>query len=261
MNIIICIKAVPEFSEVKFDEEKGTMIREGISFMINPFDLYALEEGLRLRDSQGGKVTVISMGPLSVKEILREGIAMGADSAVLLSDQAFAGSDTWATSFTLSQTIKKIGQVDLVLCGKQAIDGDTAQVGPGVAQNLNIPYVTFVRKIEELKDGKIKVERLMENGYEVIEMALPCLLTVVKEINEPRLPTLRGKLRAKKAEIEVWGLESLAGDNKCYGQNGSPTQVIRIFKPEIRQSGEMFTGTVEEQVKALRQRLKEREII
>lgn len=237
------------------------MIREGLSFMINPFDLYALEEGLRLRDSQGGRITAISMGPLSVKEILREAIAMGADSAILMSDQAFAGSDTWATSFTLSQAIKKIGQVDLVLCGKQAIDGDTAQVGPGVAQNLNIPYVTFVRRIEELKAGNIKVERLMENGYEVIEMALPCLLTVVKEINEPRLPTLKGKLRAKKAEIEVWGLESLGGDNKCYGQKGSPTQVIRIFKPEVRRSGEIFTGTVEEQVKALRQRLKEREII
>lgn len=261
MNIIICIKAVPEFSEVKFDEEKGTMIREGISFMINPFDLYALEEGLRLRDSHEGKVTVISMGPLSVKEILREAIAMGADSALLLSDQAFAGSDTWATSFTLSQAIKKIEEVDLVLCGKQAIDGDTAQVGPGVAQNLNIPYVTFVRKIEELKDGKIKVERLMENGYEVIETVLPCLLTVVKEINEPRLPTLKGKLRAKKAEIEVWGLESLGGDSKSYGQQSSPTQVIRIFKPEVRRSGEIFTGTVEEQVKALTQRLKEREII
>jgi len=266
VHIVVAIKAVPETGEVKFDEKKGTMIREGIGLVINPYDLHALEQGIRLREACGGYVTAISMGPPSVKEVLKEAIAVGADSAILLSDPGFAGSDTLATSFTLSRAIKKIPDVDLVLCGKQAIDGDTAQVGPETAQNLDIPYVTYVRKIEEIQDGKIKVERLMENGYQVIEMSLPGLLTVVKEINEPRFPTLRGKIKARKSEIETWGIATLESvpctlRGTGYGQRGSPTQVIRIFTPEARSSGEILTGTAEEQVKVLTTRLREKEII
>jgi len=271
MHIVVAVKAVPETGEVKWDEKKGTMLREGIGLVINPYDLHALEQGIRLREVYGGKVTALSMGPLSVKEVLRETIAVGADSAILLSDPGFAGSDTLATSFTLSRAIKKIPEVDLILCGKQAVDGDTAQVGPEIAENLDIPYVTYVRKIEEIQDGKIKVERLMENGYQIIEIPMPGLLTVVKEINEPRFPTLKGKIKAKNTEIETWNITSLESvpmhsygatqRGTGYGQKGSPTQVIRIFTPEARSSGEIFTGTPEDQVKALATQLKKKEII
>ena len=261
MHIVVAIKAVPETGDVKWDEKKGTMIRAGLGLVINPYDLHALEQGIRLRETYGGKVTAISMGPSSVKEVLKEAIAVGADSAILLSDPGFAGSDTLATSFTLSRAIKKIPDVDLVLCGKQAIDGDTAQVGPETAHNLDIPYVTYVRKIEEIEDRKIKVERLMDNGYQVIEMSLPGLLTVVKEINEPRFPTLRGKIKARKSEIETWGITTLEGDAKDYGRKGSSTRVIRIFRPEIRSKGEIFAGPVEEQVKTLTARLKQSEVL
>lgn len=256
MNIVVCIKAVPEASEVRFDKEKGTMVREGISLVINPYDLHSLEQGIRLKEVYGGEVIAISMGPSSVKEILREAIAMGAERAILLSDTHFAGSDTWATSFTLASAIKKLPKVDLILCGKQAIDGDTAQVGPGLSQNLDMPYVSFVRKIENIKDGKIRVERLIENGYEIIEMPLPGLLTVVKEINEPRFPRLKGKIKAKTSEIETWNSGFLGGDAKDYGRKGSPTRVIRVFKPEPRAKAEILQGASDEMVKTLIMRLK-----
>lgn len=259
--IVVAIKAVPDTSEVTWDEKKGTMIREGINQVINPYDLHALEEGLRLKEKYKGNVTVMSMGPGSVKEVLRETLALGADNAILLSDPGFAGSDTLATSFILSSAIRRLPKVDLILCGKQAVDGDTAQVGPEIAQNLDIPYVTFVRKIEKVKGRKIIVERLMENGYQILEMPLPGLLTVVKEINEPRFPRLSGKFKAKNSEIKVWDTKTLKGKNMRCGHSGSPTQVIRIFTPQARKTGEIISGNVSEQVNTLIMRLKEKKVI
>jgi electron transfer flavoprotein beta subunit len=261
MNIIVCIKQVPETAEIRIDEKTNTLVREGVPAIINPFDTYALEEGIRIREKCGGKVTALTMGPSQAEQALREAMAMGVDSGVLLSDRVCAGSDTLATSYTLSRAIRQMGRFDLVICGKQATDGDTAQVGSGIAEMLGIPFIAYVRKIEEIREGYIRAERLMETGFQVIEMSLPSLITVVKEINEPRLPSLRGMLKAKKADIPVWNVEKLGGDTGRFGLDGSPTQVIRIFTPEPRKGGEIFQGTVEEQVTALMERLKETKLV
>lgn len=246
MDIVVCIKQVPDTTEVKINPETHTLIREGVKSIINPFDLYALEEGVRIKEKLGGTVTVISMGPPQVEEALREAISLGADEAILLSDKAFAGADTLATSYTLAKGIEKFGKFDLIICGKQAIDGDTAQVGPGLSVQLNIPQITYVRKIEEIKDSVIRVERMTEEGYEIIESPLPALLTVVKEINEPRLPSLKGKLRAKKAHITIWNAQDLEADEQSIGLQGSPTQVIKIFSPPVRHRGQILTGPAQE---------------
>ena len=248
MNIIVCIKQVPDTTEVRIDPETNTLIRSGIACIINPFDMYAIEEGLRLKEKFGGKVTVITMGPPQAEEALREAISLGADEAILISDRAFAGSDTWATSYTLSRAIHKVGDYDLVICGKQAIDGDTAQVGPGISAHLDIPQVTYVKKIEEVDVAKkyMRAERMTEEGYEIIESPLPCLLTVVKEINEPRLPSLKGKMRAKKAEIKKWEAKDLDTDPDLIGLNGSPTKVVKIFTPPPRKGGQILEGDAKE---------------
>ena len=246
MNIIVCIKQVPETTEVRINPETNTLVREGIKSIINPFDMYAIEEAVRLKEKFGGKTTVITMGPPQADVALREAISMGIDEAVLLSDRAFAGSDTWATSYTLAGAIKKIGICDLIICGKQASDGDTAQVGPGISAHLNIPQVTYIRKIEEVQDGKMRVERMMEEGYEVIETPLPALITVVKEINEPRLPSLKGMMRSKSAKITVWSQKELGLDPQGIGLSGSPTQVVRIFTPPPRVGGQILSGEVSE---------------
>jgi electron transfer flavoprotein beta subunit len=193
----------------------------------------------------------MSMGPPQVESALREALALGADEAVLLSDRAFAGSDTWSTSYTLAAGIRRLGDYDLILCGKQAIDGDTAQVGPGVAQFLGIPQVTYARKITVEDAGTIRVQRMVDDGHDVIRTPLPAVVTVVKEINEPRLPSLKGKMRAKKAEITTWGAGDLDVDAAELGLDGSPTRVVRIFAPEPREGGVVFEGETEETVDAL----------
>jgi len=256
MNIIVCIKQVPETTEVRINPETNTLIREGVKSIINPFDMYALEEAVRLKEKFGGKTVVLTMGPPQAEAALREAISLGIDEAVLLCDRAFAGSDTWATSYTLSGAIKKIGAFDLILCGKQASDGDTAQVGPGISTHLDIPQVTYVKKIEEVKAGSMRVERLMEEGYEIIEVPLPCLLTVVKEINEPRLPSLRGMMRAKSAPITTWTEKDLQLDPQQIGLCGSPTQVIKIFTPAQRAGGQILKGEIIEIVSQLAELLK-----
>ena len=261
MNIIVCIKQVPETTEIKINSETNTLVREGVPSIINPFDTYALEEGIRIRERCGGRVTALTMGPPQAEQALREGIGMGVDESILLSDRAFAGADTLSTSYTLSRAIKQMGKFDLVICGKQATDGDTAQVGPGIAEMLNIPFIAYVRKIEEIRDGYIRAERMMEEGYDVIEMPLPSVITVVKEINEPRLPSLRGMLKAKKADIPVWDVEKLGGDTAKFGLNGSPTQVIRIFTPQPRSGGEILEGTLEEKVSKLIAGLRETKLL
>jgi electron transfer flavoprotein beta subunit len=251
MHVVVLIKQVPDTTEVRIDRETNTLVREGVPSIINPFDVYAIEEGLRIRErAGGGRVTVLSMGPPQVEDSLRDAVALGADEAILISDRAFAGSDTWSTSYTLAAAIRKLPGYDVVLAGKQAIDGDTAQVGPGVAQFLGIPQVTYVRKIE-IDGGSAVAERMMEDGYDVLRTPLPAVFTVVKEINEPRLPSLKGKMRAKKAEVPVWGPSDLDVDHAELGLDGSPTRVIRVFAPEAREGGRIFEGGVDEVVESL----------
>jgi electron transfer flavoprotein beta subunit len=257
MEIIICIKQVPDTTSIKITPETNTLVREGVKSIINPFDLYAIEEGLRIKDKYGGVVTVLTMGPPQAESALREALAMGADRAILLTDRCFAGADTLATSRTLASAIQKINKFDILLFGKQAIDGDTAQVGPGVATHLGIPQITFVKKIESLENDKIVAERMMEDGYDVIESSLPVVLTVVKEINEPRLPSLRGKINAKKAEIITWNLDDLGIDEKIVGLNGSPTQVERIFTPELKKETQKWEGEPEQLAERLANKLRE----
>jgi len=242
VNIIVCIKQVPDTADVRINPETNTLVREGVPSIVNPYDLNALEAGLQTRDKIGGKVIVLTMGPPQAEGALREAISMGADEAVLLSDRAFAGSDTLATAYTLASAIKKIG-ADIVFCGKQAIDGDTAQVGPEAAEFLNIPHIAYVKKIEEVKDDYIRVQRLMDEGYDVVESTIPVLLTVVKELNEPRLPSLRGKMAAKKAEIKKMGHADIGVDENNLGLSGSPTQVKNIFAPKVKSDRKMFEGS------------------
>ena len=256
MKIAVCIKQVPETTEVKINPETNTLIREGVKSIINPFDMYAIEEAVRLKEKFGGKTVVLSMGPAQAEAAIREAISMGIDEGILICDRAFAGSDTWATSYTLSGVIKKIATFDLIICGKQASDGDTAQVGPGISAHLDIPQVTYVKKIEEFKDGVMRVERMMEEGYEVIETPLPALITVVKEINEPRLPSLKGMMRAKTAKITVWTQKELELDPQGIGLCGSPTQVVKIFTPPQRIGGRILQGEVSEIAEKLVELLK-----
>lgn len=241
MRIVVCVKQVPDPENAKMDWETGTVVREGVKNIINPFDLYAIEEALRIKEKLGGEVIVVSMGPPQAEEALREAIAMGADKAILITSRDFAGADTLATSYTLSQAIKKIGDVDLIICGKQAIDGDTAQVGPGVSAHLDLPQITFVGKIDEITEDRIKAERMVEGGYQVVESPLPCVITVVKDINIPRLPSLKGKIAAKKAEIPHWGPEDIDADPKRIGAAGSPTMVEEVFAPELKKEGRIYS--------------------
>ena len=260
MDIVVCIKQVPETTEVKINPETNTLVREGVPSVINPFDENALEAALQLKEKHGGKVIVITMGPPQAVDALKTSIAMGADEAVLVSDRAFAGSDTWATSYTLAQAIKKLGNVDLILCGKQAIDGDTAQVGPGIAEWLGLPQVTFAVKIE-IAGQQAKIERLLEEVNEIVSSPLPMVITVVKQINEPRLPSLKGMMRAKKAEIKVLKAADIEADPKNLGLNGSPTQVMKIFTPPAKGGGELLSGEPNEVVDQLLAKLKERKLI
>ncbi|MCB2181465.1 MAG: electron transfer flavoprotein subunit beta/FixA family protein [Desulfobulbaceae bacterium] len=255
MKIIACIKQVPDAKDVRLDPKTNTLAREGVQSIINPYDRHALEAAVRLKDELGATVTVLTMGPPQAEEILREAVSCGADEAVLVSDRAFAGADTLATTYTLSKAIEKIGGADLILCGKQAIDGDTAQVGPGLAVRMDFPYVTCVRKVCEANDSTLVVERLMDDGYDEVEVTLPALLTVVKEINEPRLPSLKGKMKAKKIAITTLTADDIAADLNQLGLKGSPTWVSRVFAPQLKGDRTMLEGTVDEQVSQLAEKL------
>ncbi|MFA5142712.1 MAG: electron transfer flavoprotein subunit beta/FixA family protein [Candidatus Omnitrophota bacterium] len=257
MNIIVCIKQVPNTTDVKIDPVTNTLIRDGVESVINPFDSYAIEEGVRLKERFGGKVTVISMGPPQAETALKEAISLGCDEAILVSDRKFAGSDTWATSYTLSAAIRKIGLFDVIICGKQASDGDTAQVGPGISTHLDIPQVTYVKKIEEISGNKAKVERMTEEGYDVVEAPLPCLFTVVKEINTPRIPSLKGMMKAKSAKVIKWTAEDIKADPKSLGLDGSPTRVVKIFTPPARKGGEILKGDTPDIARELVELLKD----
>ncbi|MGQ9689262.1 MAG: electron transfer flavoprotein subunit beta/FixA family protein [Desulfobaccales bacterium] len=257
LHIIVCIKQVPETQEVRLDPETHTLRREGIKSIINPFDLYAVEEGLRVREAQGGSVTLITMGPPQAEEALREALGYGADAAVLVSDRAFAGADTWATALTLARAIEKLGGADLIFTGKQAIDGDTAQVGPMLATILGVPYVAWVRKVTFSGDKTIEVERLLDHGYDAVSVSLPAVISVVKEINEPRVPSFKAKLKAKKEAIPVWGLADLGLPAAEVGLAGSFTQVVKVFPPPPRGESQVWEGPPADLAARLWSRLKE----
>ena len=238
MRIVVPIKQVPETKNVKMDEATGTVIREGIESIVNPLDLYSIELALVLKKKYGGEVIAVTMGPPKASEALKEAISMGCDSAVLVSDRVFGGSDTWATSLVLAEAIKKL-DYDIIFCGERATDGDTGQVGPGIAAFLDLPVMTYVSKVEEIDGSICKVQRMVEDGYEVLSCSLPLVLTVVKEVSEPGLPTLRGKQRAKAAEIPSWGHKFLEITPSDVGLKGSPTRVVKISKPKVTRECEL----------------------
>jgi electron transfer flavoprotein beta subunit len=256
MKIIVCIKQVPDAKDVRLDPKTNTMAREGVESIMNPFDRHAVEEAVRLKEQHGGTVTVLSMGPPQAEAVLRDAVSCGADEAVLVSDRAFAGADTWATTYTLAKAIEKLGDFDLILCGKQAIDGDTAQVGPGLARRLDIPYVSYVKKVSGYDNGVMQIERLMDDGYDELAIPLPGLLTVVKEINDPRVPSLKGKMKAKKLVIQTLSAEDIGAEPQSIGLPGSTTQVVKVFAPQFKGERAMLEGTVDEQVDQLVKKIK-----
>lgn len=247
MNIVVCLKQVPDAAEVRINPRTNTLMREGVPAIINPYDVHALEEALRLRDQYGGRVTALSMGPPQAKEVLKKAVAYGADEAILLSDRKFGGSDTLATSYILAQAIKAIRQkerVDLIICGKQAIDGDTAQVGPGIAARLQLPQLTYVLQIDQVDPAAqtITARRKLEHGQEIVTAKLPAVLTVEKSINEVRYASLPNMFKAAGFQVTVWGKDNLELEESRLGLKGSPTWVGKIFAPPQRAGGRILEG-------------------
>ena len=257
MHVVVCVKQVPDTANVRINPETNTLMREGVESIMNPFDEYALEQGLMLKDRHGAMLTVVSMGPPQAAEVLREALARGADDAVLVSSRAFGGADTLATSYTIAQAIKKAcgGRTpDLVLFGKQAIDGDTAQVGPGVSEFLGVPLVTYVRRIDILHDRqecRFSVESVMDDGIATIEGAFPAVMTVLKEADAPRYAPLAGAIRAAKADIAVLDEKAIGADPAEIGLKGSPTKVVAIFPPPIKGGGEKMSASGSDAAKAI----------
>jgi electron transfer flavoprotein beta subunit len=257
MDILVCIKQVPGTTKVEVDPVTGVLKRDGVDSKMNPYDLYAIETALKIKEQVGGVIKVLSMGPPQAKEIIKEAYTMGADEGLLLSDRKFAGADVLATSYTLSQGVKRMGNADLIICGKQTTDGDTAQVGPEMAEYLGLPHVANVRKIVELKEKSIVVEMDMPDTIEIAEIKFPCLITVEKGIFQPRLPSYRKKVATKDREIGMIGLKDFEDQNeKRYGLNGSPTQVERIFPPAVNNDREMWNGNSEELTEKIAAKLK-----
>ena len=246
MHFVVCLKQVPDTSEVRIDPKTNTLMREGVPSIINPYDAHGLEEAVRLKEKTGGKVTVVSMGPPQANEALKKAISLGADRAILLSDRAFAGSDSLATAYALTVAIQKIHEtdpVDIIFTGKEAIDGDTAQTGPGIAQRLGFAQITYAIKISELSQTSVTVERKTDGGRVVVESKLPAVITVEKELNEIRYATLPNMIKAVRYEPEVWSAKDLPFDPAQLGLKGSPTSVSRIFAPPARSGGEIFDST------------------
>ncbi len=240
MRFVVCVKQVPDTAEVKVDPRTNTLNRKGVPSIVNPYDMHAVEEAVRWKEALGGEVILISMGPPQAEKALRKALELGADRAILLTDRAFAGSDTLATSYVLALAIRSLGPVDLILCGKQAIDGDTGQVGPGIARRLRLPQLTYVLKIESLDRQEIVVWRKLADGRERVRARLPALVTVVKDINTIRYAPLPNLIQAQRAEVEVWGAADLEVDRSKVGLKGSPTQVVKIFPPPGRPGGEVL---------------------
>ena len=246
MHLVVCLKQVPDTSEVRIDPITNTLMREGVPSIINPYDVHALEEALRMKDKVGGKVTIVSMGPMQAIEALQKAMSYGADRAILLSDRAFGGSDSLATAYILATAIENLNKtepIDLILAGKEAIDGDTAQTGPGIAQRLGFAQLTYVIKVRELTDASIIVERKTEGGRMVVEAKLPALITVEKELNDVRYASLPNVMKAAEYMPEIWDSQALNFDRAKIGLKGSPTSVTRIFAPLGRSGGEIMDGT------------------
>ncbi|MFW5997076.1 MAG: electron transfer flavoprotein subunit beta/FixA family protein [Lentisphaeria bacterium] len=247
MKIIVCIKQVPAIHDVSIDPDTKRLKREGIKSVMNPFDLYAVEAAIELREKLGGETIAISMGPTQAEWCLREALSMGIDRAFLLSDKAFAGSDTWATSYTLAAAIRHLKECDLVICGKQAVDGDTAQVGPGIAAHLQWRQITYVSEIMDAFSDTLHLNRMYENGHFEVELPLPAVITVVKDINQPRIPRLRNALTARKAEVPVLTADQLNISTDFIGLNGSPTRVVKTAPPPARAAAtKRISGSSEE---------------
>ncbi len=263
MNIIVLVKQVPDTTEVKLDPKTGSLIREGIESIINPDDRHALEAAVSLKEAHGGNITAISMGPHQAIDALSEALGMGADEGILLSDKAFAGADTWATSITLGKAIEKLGDYDVILCGRQAIDGDTAQIGPQVADHLQLPQVTYVCEIEQIQKDSMIVKRRLEDGFERVQCNLPALLTIIGELNTPRHPLVGSLIDAckEKAPIKVWNAADIGVQTRDVGLEGSLTHVIKTFAPKFEREGEMLEGDTKEAVTSLIGKLKENRLI
>jgi electron transfer flavoprotein beta subunit len=253
MNIVVLVKQVPNTTDVKLDEKTGNLIREGFESIMNPDDRHALEAALRLREAKKGKVTVMSMGPPQAIDVITESIGMGADQGILLSDMAFAGADTWATSSTLGKAIDAFGSFDLIISGRQAIDGDTAQIGPQVADYLQVPQVTYVSEIESIKEDRIIVKRRLEDGYERVECRLPALLTVLGELNTPRYPDVGRMIAAcrQEAPIKIWNAADIGVTVHDVGLEGSLTHVIKTYVPKFKRQGEILEGDTKTVVREL----------
>ncbi|MDK2918404.1 MAG: electron transfer flavoprotein beta subunit [Candidatus Petromonas sp.] len=260
MKIVVCIKQVPDTTEVRLDPKTGTLIREGVPSIINPDDKSGLEAALRLKDEIGAKVTVITMGPPQAEKALKEALAMGADEAILLSDRAFAGADTWATSSTLAAAIRKL-DYDLIIAGRQAIDGDTAQVGPQIAEHLNLPQVSYVEDLERDGDSLI-LKRVFEDGYHKVKVKMPCLITTLSEMNKPRYMSVSGVLDAyREKEVIKWTLDDIEVNKEHIGLKGSPTKVKKSFTKGAKAAGKKFEVTPQEGAKIIVEKLKEKYII
>lgn len=259
MNIVVCVKQVPDTTIVKIDPKTGTLIREGVPSIINPEDKHALEEALVLKDRYGAKVTVVSMGPPQAQAALREALAMGADEAILLAGREFAGSDTLATSYALSAVLRKL-DYDIVFAGRQAIDGDTAQVGPEIAEHLNISQVTYVQEVK-IEGDILYVKRALEDGYELIEVKAPVLLTAIKELNKPRYMNVYDIFASKDKEIKVWGINDIEVDRAQLGLAGSPTKVKKSMTKEVKGQGEIINKPVDEAVSYAIEKLKAKHYI
>ena len=264
MHIVVAIKQVPETNAVRMDEATGTMVREGVEAILNPLDLYAVEVALQLRQLHGGSITCITMGPPAAARALREAISMGADEGVLVCGREFAGADTWATSRALAAAIGKLAAVDLIVCGERATDGDTGQVGPGIAAFCDLPVATYVSHCE-LRGEVLHVHRLVEDGYDVLDVDLPAVLTVVKEIADPRLPTLRGKQRARAATLTQWGASDVGLSATEIGLQGSPTRVVKIHRPQVARDCERLIASDDASIQAAANRvvdyLRQKEIL
>lgn len=258
MEVLVCIKQVPGTTKVDIDPETGVLKRSGVESKMNPYDLFALETAFRVREKMGGTINVLTMGPPQAKDIIQEAYMMGVDGGILLTDRKFGGADVLATSYTLAQAVKIIGTPDLIICGKQTTDGDTAQVGPEIAEFLGIPHVANVRKIINLGEKSITVEMDMPETVEIQEIKYPCLITVEKDIYTPRLPSYKKKLEVINKEIRILSLNDLEDKNeKHYGLNGSATQVERVFPPKVNNDKELWEGTGEELTERLFNKLKE----
>ncbi len=261
MKIIVCIKQVPSTNEVKLDPETNTIIRDGRQSVINPFDTYAIEEAVRLKEKLGGSVCAVSMGIPAVERLLREAMSRGVDSSLLLSDRAFAGADTLATAYTLSQGIRYMNDFGLIICGRMAIDGDTAQIGPELAEDLGIPYITNVTEILQADEQAITCRKATDYGTRDIRMQLPGLITVAKDINMPRLASIRGVRQSLEAPLEVLDARQVGADPAHIGLKGSPTQVVRTFTPQKRVECVYLQGDAGEQAAQLCQVLRDKKLL